>query len=151
MQHINGSVRLVTSRTPERFETDFERALFAAHVGPVLTQALTEMTPCYLEQPEWTKLYKSLIQDSKFLHDRSALTINVRSLMFPLPALWRDTDTVVRGLKLFDDGALSALKVRCLKSQQDLLGWMEDYKDHCVRLSLTSPPPRELALRRELF
>jgi hypothetical protein len=28
---------------------------------------------------------------------------------------------------------------------------MEDYKGHCVKLSLTTPPPSEIAMRRELF
>lgn len=142
---------MVKLRTPKRFDSEFEKALFAGHVGPVLTQALINNKHCYLEQPEWTELYRTLISDTKFLHTRSSLTIGIRSLMFPLPGLWHDTGIVVRSSQIFDDDALLALKDRSAKLQREFLEWTEEYKNHCVRLSLASPPPEELALRRELF
>lgn len=71
--------------------------------------------------------------------------------MFRLPGLWHDTGLAINGTELFDDDALGVLKNRCLKLQRDFLSWTEDYKSHCVRLSLTSPPSQELAMRRELF
>lgn len=139
------------SRTPKRFETEFEKALFAAHVGPALTESIVQMTHCYLEDPEWTQLYESVVLDTKYLHERSSLTIDIRKRMFPVPGLWRDIDQAVNGQDLFNDDVLIALKDKCLVVQRDFLRWTEDYKDHCVRLSLTSPPESELALRRELF
>ena len=71
--------------------------------------------------------------------------------MFPLPGLWYDTNIVMNCDQLFDDLALYELKQRCIESQRDYLRWMEDYKSHCVRLSLAKPPQEELDLRRELF
>lgn len=125
--------------------------MFAAHVGPALTQALVNHTHCYLEHPEWTKLYQSLVHPSKYLHDRSPLTIDIRSTMFKLSGVWHDTTDVVNGLELFDDDALASLKARCIDLQRQCLNWMDEYKSHCVKLSLESPPPEELAMRRELF
>lgn len=151
VHHISGSARLVKNRTSARFETEFDKALFAAHVGPVLTQALVTNNHCYLEEPEWAALYESLILDTKYLHDRSTLTISIRILMFPLPGLWHDMGVVVNSEQLFDDEAMRALEERSRELQQKCLAWMEDYKSHCVRMSLLSPPPQELALRRELF
>lgn len=34
---------------------------------------------------------------------------------------------------------------------KELLDWTEDYKAHCVRLSLATPPKLEISMRRELF
>lgn len=149
--HISGSARLIRHRTPQRFQSEFEKALFAAHVGPVVSECLVDNKRCYLEEEQWSDLYRSLIQESHFLHDRSALTIHARLLMFPLSGLWCDVEAAVTGSDLFDDDVLSKLEKRCREAQRSFIDWMEDYKSHCVRLSLATPPPKELALRRELF
>lgn len=150
-QHVNGSARLVKHRTPERFKTEFEKALFASHVGQIVSECLTAGTHCYLEEPEWTELYRSMAREKDFLDDRSPLSIHLRSSMFPMPGLWHDIDKVVNGPQLFDDKALISLASRCREMHQQFIDWMEDYKGHCVKLSFTTPPRSELAMRRELF
>lgn len=150
-QHINGSARLVKYRTPDRFKSEFEKALFASHVGAIVSECLTANTHCYLEEPEWMELYRSLVQDQDYLDDRHPLTIKVRSLIFPVPGLWHNIGEVVTGPKLFDNDALARLSVRSRKIHSDFIDWMEDYKAHCVRLSLTTPPPEEITMRREVF
>lgn len=140
------------ARTPTRFQTDFEKALFAAHVGPVVSEALTSIISCYLAQPEWMELYRSLVIDTDELTDRSPLTIAIRSVTFFLPDLWRDVDTAINDdATLFDDAALQALEARCRALHSEILAWTEDYKAHCVRWSLSTPSPAELAMRRENF
>lgn len=116
-----------------------------------MSESLMTNKYCYLEEPEWTALYRSLTQDTTFLNDRSSLTVNVRSLMFPISGIWHDITQVVKSDQLFDDFAIAALDLRCRNSHQDLLDWMEDYKSYCVKMSLTAPPPQELTMRRELF
>lgn len=106
---------------------------------------------CYLEEPQWMDLYRSLVKESDYLNDRSPLTINVRSLMFPIPRIWRDVGEVVTGTDLFNDEALEGLAYRCRTLHQEYIDWMEEYKSHCVRMSFTSPPEEELSMRRELF
>ena len=108
-------------------------------------------TRCYLEESKWITLYQSIIQESDYLDDRSSLAVKMRSRMFPVPGLWHDISDAVTGPQLFDDHALTVLNSRCRKAHQDLIDWMEDYKSHCVRMSFASPPPQELAMRRELF
>lgn len=99
----------------------------------------------------WTELYQSIAHDVGYLHDRSSLAIRVRSTMFVLPGLWHDIGEAVTGPQLFDDDVLAMLECRCRKVHQELIDWMEDYKSHCVKTSLTAPSPEELAIRRELF
>ena len=71
--HISGSALLVKRLTPARFKTDYEKMLFHAHIGPIFTEALMKNERCYLEQPEWMRLYESTIQDDTAprLTDRS--------------------------------------------------------------------------------
>lgn len=55
------------------------------------------------------------------------------------------------GPQLFDGEALAELDARCRAMQKGLLSWTEEYKAHCVRLSLATPTSKELDMRRELF
>jgi len=83
--HVNGAARLVKHRSTNRFRTDFEKALFAAHVGPCVSEALVSNQHCYLEELKWTTLYLSLMEETPFLTDRSPLTMKVRVMMIKLP------------------------------------------------------------------
>ncbi|KAK3645783.1 hypothetical protein LTR56_008970 [Elasticomyces elasticus] len=149
--HVQGSARLVRHRSATRFHTDFERALFAAHVGGIVSECLVNNMHCYLEQREWIGLYTSLTIESNFLSERSPLAISLRVTMFELPGIWHDVGEAVNGTDFYSDWPLAALEARCRKAHQELLAWLEQYKAHCVRLSLAQPPASELSLRRELF
>lgn len=150
-QHVNGSARLVKHRSVSRFGTDFEKALFAGHVGIIISEALINDTHCYLDQPEWTELYASMAQTSPFLTDRSTLAIQVRLAFFHLPGLWHDVGECVNGVEYLRCVPLTALEVRCRQLHKEMLDWLENYKTHCVRLSMVPLPSSEPALRRELF
>ena len=113
-------------------------------------EAMSREEDCFLEQPQWIKLYRSVAEDSDHLTERSTLTVNIRSYLFYMPGLWHDIGRLVNGPELFDDYATAALESRCRKAQNDFIDWMEDYKAHCVRTSLATPTQQELALRREL-
>ena len=148
--HVHGSAKLVKYRSPARFQTEFEKALFASHVGGIVSEALLQNTHCYLEQPEWVQLFSSISQDTTFLTDRSPLTLKARTYMIKTPGVWHDVGEVVNSHQLFNDTSIALVK-RCRKLHQEMSGWMEDYKAHCVRLALFQPPSMELDLRRELY
>lgn len=71
--------------------------------------------------------------------------------MFSVPGLWYDVNEAVTGPLLFDDETLVSLEARCRKLHTDFIDWIEDYKEHCVKHSLTTPPPEELATRRDIY
>ena len=96
-------------------------------------------------------LYTSLSLETNFLSERSPLCIKLRVAMFTLPGLWHDIGEAVNSDNFFADGSLSNLEARCRNAHKELLDWLDQYKAHCVRLSLAQPPPSELSLRRELF
>lgn len=78
-------MRVVKHRGPRRFTTEFDKALFAAHVGAIVSEALLANVACYLEEPKWMALYLGLAQESDFLTDRHPLTLNMRAVMIKLP------------------------------------------------------------------
>lgn len=57
----------------------------------------------------------------------------------------------MNGLLPFVPLDMASLEKRCRIAHNELLHWLETYKDHCVCLSLARLPASELALRRELF
>ncbi|KAI6893752.1 hypothetical protein KC318_g4298 [Hortaea werneckii] len=149
--HVEGSARLIKYRSPDRFRTEYEKALFAAHVGAVVSECLVNNTSCYLKQPEWVNVFTSLKQDTPFLTDRSPLAIDARLAMFGIPGLWRDIDEVVNSPGYYVCAPMDTLESRGRQIHQALVDWLEDYNAHCVRFSLVQPSACELSLRRELF
>ncbi|KAF2171364.1 hypothetical protein M409DRAFT_18480 [Zasmidium cellare ATCC 36951] len=149
--HIKGSMRLVRHRSPGRFKSEFEKALFTGHIGPVTSECLITDEPCYLDQPEWLDLYTSLAEETNYLTDRTPLVINTRKLMIKMPTLWHDVGKVMDGDDLFNDDALAELEDRLRKLHQEYLDWLEEYKSYCVASSLRTPLPSEVGLRRQIF
>ncbi|KAI7090310.1 hypothetical protein KC356_g1731 [Hortaea werneckii] len=149
--HVEGSARLIKYRSSDRFKTEYEKALFAAHVGAIVSESLVNNTSCYLKQPEWVNVFLSLKQDTPFLTDRSPLAIDARLAMFGIPGLWRDIDEVVNSPGYCVCAPMDLLESRGRQIHQALVDWLEDYNAHCVRLSFTQSSACELSLRRELF
>lgn len=150
-QHVSGSARLVKHRKASRFKTEFEKALFTAHIGAIVSEALVNNTHCYLEQPEWRGLYLSLVKDTPSLTQQSLLTIHIRAAMFRVPGIWHEVGEAVNTPSFLTGAPLRDLEFSCRRSHRELLDWMEDYKSHCVRTSFSQPPATEISLRRELF
>jgi len=151
MHHINGSALVIQRRTPSRFKTDYEKMLFHAHIGPIFSEALMNNEPCYLEQPQWMRLYESLIQPTTpYLTDRSEIVIRLRMRMLglssTLPAV-----TQALNPSSYDEGQLLTLELKARETHAALLTCLEAYKAHVVRTSMAAVPLSELALRREVF
>lgn len=124
--------------------------LFHAHIGPTFTEALYEQKYCYLEQPEWMRLYESLIEETPWLTDRSPVIIHTRMRMLPLCSMLPDT-TEAMNPDTYDEGLIMTLELKARQHHKELLRCLEDYKSHVVRMSMTNVPESELSLRREVF
>lgn len=148
--HVNGSSLIIKRRTPSRFKTDYEKLLFHSHIGPTLTRALYEQKECYLEQPEWMRLYESLIEETPYLTDRSAVVIRIRIRMLSLASMLCET-TKAMDPSTYDEGLLLVLELKVREIHHGLLKALEDFKAYIFRMSMASAPESELALRREIF
>lgn len=76
--HSKGFATLVKHRKPQRFTSDFEKALFAAIAEPIVADASSRDEHFFLEDPEWMDVYMSIAQESDTLTFRSPLTIQAR-------------------------------------------------------------------------
>lgn len=150
--HLKGSALLFKHRGPTRFKSEYEKALFAGHIGAMVADAMQENVHCYLAAPEWMELYDSLAKrDLVELDDRHQLVVDVRKHMFHISGLWHDVEAALNGESLYDDEELDALEKRCKCLHKVFVGWMEQYKSHCFKHSLTRPSHKELCYRREAF
>ncbi|EDO03568.1 hypothetical protein SS1G_06049 [Sclerotinia sclerotiorum 1980 UF-70] len=66
IRHSAGAAHLILLRRPESYTTDFERALFMGHTGPIMTEALLNGKRCFLEQNAWQNLLMSVICKEKY-------------------------------------------------------------------------------------
>lgn len=151
VHHINGSALVIQRRTPSRFTTEYEKMLFHAHIGPIFSEALMNNQRCYLEQPEWMRLYESLIEDDPLhLTDRSEVVIRLRMRMLGLSSMLPDvTDAMDPDFP--DSGQQLTLELKARETHAALLKCLESYKAHVIRTSMTAVPQSELALRREIY
>jgi hypothetical protein len=150
VHHINGSALVIQRRTPSRFKTEYEKMLFHAHIGPIFSEALMNNQRCYLEQPEWMRLYESLIEDTPELTDRSEVVIRLRMRILGLGSMLPDvTDAMDPDFP--DSGQRLTVELKARETHAALLCCLEAYKEHVVRTSMASVPQSELALRREIY
>ena len=150
VHHINGSALVIQRRTPSRFKTEYEKMLFHAHIGPIFSEALMNNQRCYLEQPEWMRLYESLIEDTPELTDRSEVVIRLRMRILGLGSMLPDvTDAMDPDFP--DSGQRLTVELKARETHGALICCLEAYKEHVVRTSMASVPQSELALRREIY
>ncbi|KAF2718395.1 hypothetical protein K431DRAFT_230947 [Polychaeton citri CBS 116435] len=150
--HVNGLGQLVQHRSPSSFKTGYEKALFLGHVGPIVTTCLIAAEPCYLDTPEWSSVWASMIDpDEPFLTDRSELTIKLRMHLSSIPSFFQEIVRTVMGPELFNPIRMLELRRRAQGFTRHLMDWDREYKDYCVRNSFRQASDDELSLRRELF
>ncbi|KAF2154491.1 hypothetical protein K461DRAFT_320595 [Myriangium duriaei CBS 260.36] len=153
-QHMNGCVKLIKHRTPDRFQTDFEKALFYAHTGPVVFEALSGSQDCrygcYLQEGIWSQLYSSISEDSDELTGRSPLAIALKLELFALPGLWLEIDECINNGELLREDVTCILEVRCRQADYKFTSWLQRYKAYCLSKPSYGLTSAEVAERREL-
>jgi hypothetical protein len=153
--HISGSALVVKRLTPARFKTDYEKMLFRAHIGPAFTEALMRNERCYLEQPEWMRLYESTIQDdAPRLTDRSGVVIRIRMQILKICSTLVDATQAINPSPEDTTNQESLLFTAEIKARQNhsaLTKALEEYKSHVLLTSMSPTPQSELALRREVY
>ncbi|EHK47301.1 hypothetical protein TRIATDRAFT_217905, partial [Trichoderma atroviride IMI 206040] len=61
MRHVAGTTQLIRLRGPHRFHSEFELALFMAHVGPMVVEAYLDIKECFLVEEPWQKVMHAAI------------------------------------------------------------------------------------------
>ncbi|RAL68026.1 hypothetical protein DID88_008749 [Monilinia fructigena] len=97
IRHSAGAARLILLRTPESYTTDFERALFMGHTGPIMTEALLNGERCFLEQPAWQNLLLSIICKEEYytISDRSEIVVHLIMTKSNIPGTFWDMTQIL--------------------------------------------------------
>jgi hypothetical protein len=155
--HISGSALVVKRLTPARFTTDYEKMLFHAHIGPTFTEALMKNERCYLEQPEWMRLYESTIQDDAAprLTDRSGVVVRIRMQILKICSTLVDATQAINpgpeNTTTNQEALLFTAELKARQNHSALVKALEEYKSHILLTSMSPTPQSELALRREVY
>ncbi|KAH8670130.1 hypothetical protein BGZ60DRAFT_29241 [Tricladium varicosporioides] len=95
IRHAAGAARLIQLRGPDRYKSDFEKALFMAHTGPIMTECLLNNERCFLEEPEWQTVFRSVITEDDFkISDRSEITVSLIMLKGFVPGFFHDITNI---------------------------------------------------------
>ncbi|PKK41206.1 hypothetical protein CI102_14650 [Trichoderma harzianum] len=60
-QHAAGVAQLIQHQGADHFQTDFELALIAAYVGPLVHEAFLNHNTCFLAEDEWERVIREAI------------------------------------------------------------------------------------------
>ncbi|KAI4127034.1 MAG: hypothetical protein LQ338_003403 [Usnochroma carphineum] len=94
--HAAGAATLIQLRGPERWETCFEKALFLAQAGPIITEAMLKLSPCFLEEPAWQHLFRNVVLGKSPFSTYSDAFVKAWACISPVPGLF---GSVRAGLK----------------------------------------------------
>ncbi|KAF2096224.1 hypothetical protein NA57DRAFT_59280 [Rhizodiscina lignyota] len=90
INHAAGAACIIRLRGPESYSSEFEKSLFMSHVGPIITESVLNNQACFLDQPAWKAVLRSVITDSPLIPERNALVISLLSILTSIPGIFRD-------------------------------------------------------------
>ncbi|KAL7934125.1 hypothetical protein V8C35DRAFT_322224 [Trichoderma chlorosporum] len=91
MHHVGGAARLVEARGADMFKSEFEKALFLAHIGPTVMSAFLKNTPCFLEQPQWQAVIREAISEELTLTNDKEFALALWGGLIEMPRLFKRT------------------------------------------------------------
>ncbi|TVY65515.1 Uncharacterized protein LSUE1_G006332 [Lachnellula suecica] len=128
IRHAAGAARLIQLRGPKNYNTEFEKALFMAHTGPIMTECLLNAERCFLEQRPWQKVFRSLIIDEGFqISDRSEITVSLMILKSFIPGFFVDIANIICSDTQPDLDFVHTVVSRLRQQKADLLKWSIRY------------------------
>lgn len=137
IRHAAGASRLIQLRGPKNYATDFEQALLMAHTGPIMTEALLQNERCFLEQPAWKNVLRSVAHPSApLLGDRSPIVVSLMVLKCNIPGLCVDVTNIICHQPDPDPSFIIEIACKIHALRVDLLKWHDQY----TALLSTSPP-----------
>lgn len=130
IRHAAGAARLIQLRGPKNYNTDFEKALFMAHTGPIMTECLLNGQRCFLEQKPWQKVFRSLIVDDCFpISDQSEICISLIMLKAFMPGFFVDVTNIICSETEPDLDVVHTTAGRLRQQRAEFLKWSIRYQE----------------------
>ena len=97
MRHAAGAARLIELRGPHGYHSEFEKSLFMAQTGAMFSENILNNKACFLEKPEWQKVFASMAINERQFCDRSWTSVSLWMMKTSVPGLLRRTTALVCG------------------------------------------------------
>ncbi|TVY20779.1 Uncharacterized protein LARI1_G001817 [Lachnellula arida] len=128
IRHAAGAAKLIQLRGPKNYNTEFEKALFMAHTGPIMTECLLNSERCFLEQKPWQKVFRSLIVDNGFqISDQSETTVSLIMLKAFIPGFFVDVTSIICSSRSADSDFVHTIASNLREQRAKLLKWNTRY------------------------
>ncbi|QSZ29364.1 hypothetical protein DSL72_003878 [Monilinia vaccinii-corymbosi] len=130
IRHSAGAARLIFLRTPESYTTDFERALFMGHTGPIMTEALLNGERCFLEQSAWQSLLLSVICKEEYytIGDRSEIVVHLIMTKSNIPGTFWDMTQLLCAATAPPLPHIVRMQTWCGELRARFLAWRRRYE-----------------------
>ncbi|KAL8703747.1 MAG: hypothetical protein Q9201_003072 [Fulgogasparrea decipioides] len=121
--HATGAATLIRLRGPNAYQTEFEKALLIAQIGPIYTEAVLKVSPCFLQQPAWDPVFESLmVYKSNFSACGTVMTSMWESIS-PIPGLFHSVRAIVCATDETSPTERDELLERLLKLRSQIVAW----------------------------
>ncbi|KAL8834429.1 MAG: hypothetical protein Q9170_003751 [Blastenia crenularia] len=119
--HAAGAATLIRLRGPERYETNFEKALFLAQAGPIITEATFNALPCFLEEPAWQRLFQNVFLGKSIFSSYSDVFVRMWACISAIPGLTRDTVSAIHNEETVPHATQEQLRSRIFDVRSRLM------------------------------
>ncbi|KAI4179545.1 MAG: hypothetical protein L6R41_007782 [Letrouitia leprolyta] len=119
--HAAGAANLIRLRGPERYKTPFEKALFLAQAGPIITEATLDAVPCFLEEPAWQQLFQNVVLGKSVFSYYSDMFVKFWACISAIPGLARSVLQVLRQSPNFSQKTKDELRTHIFEHRSRLM------------------------------
>ncbi|KAL8770233.1 MAG: hypothetical protein Q9194_005233 [Teloschistes cf. exilis] len=120
--HAEGAATLIRLRGPEAYQTDFEKALFVAQVGPIYTESILKLSRCFLQKPQWQALLGSVMNEFARVSSCGAVILAMWPCIGEIPGLFHSVRRIVSGVRISPAGQ-SQILARLMSLRSRLMEW----------------------------
>ncbi|KAL7801535.1 hypothetical protein V8C43DRAFT_137208 [Trichoderma afarasin] len=124
MHHVGGAARLVEARGAHMFNTEFEKALFLAHIGPTVMSAFLNNTPCFLEESRWQAVIREAVSEDVTLTNDKEFALALWGGLIEMPRLFKRTTELLLSPCPPSQKDIDDITERLLAKRKNLVIWL---------------------------
>ncbi|KAH7133720.1 hypothetical protein EDB81DRAFT_859246 [Dactylonectria macrodidyma] len=124
MRHAGGAAQLIQIRGTQRFNTEFEMALFMSHIGPTVMEAFLSNKSCFLAEEAWKQVMSSVIHCDDSLSDQKDLAIALWSHLVNGPRRFKEVTDAISSATPPSQSEIDGIIGRLQYDRDSLLGWL---------------------------
>ncbi|KAL8945893.1 MAG: hypothetical protein Q9222_007634 [Ikaeria aurantiellina] len=128
MPHTKGTATLIRLRGPKGFPTEYDKALFFAQLGPIYSEAMTNVTHCFLREPEWQTIFESLILEHPSFSPSDQALVSLWACIIPIPGLFHRVQRSISNQEETSFLNRHNLLQSLLRIRSQLMAWGRDQR-----------------------